>query len=129
MKNSFKLRPNILYSLGFAIRGIAFSIYSQRNMLIHLIIGIIAIGLGLFFKISQVEWLCLILTITLVLISELINTSIEITVDLFTRKRKFRAMLSKDIAAGAVLISVINAAVVGYLLFFDRFVNLISGGN
>jgi diacylglycerol kinase (ATP) len=62
----------------------------------------------------------LILTIFLVFVAELANTSVEIAVDLVTRKMRPRAMMAKDVAAGAVLAASINALVIAYFLFFKR---------
>lgn len=119
-------QPNILKSFWVAIRGIWFVIYSQRNMKIHLGASAIALALALYFHLTQTEWLILWITITLVLIMESINTALEISVDLTTKKRKYRAMLSKDIAAGSVLIATINAIIVGYFLFFHHIVLLFN---
>lgn len=113
-------RAHVLKSFWYAIRGIGFVIYTQRNMKIHVGFAILAIILGFCFKISHLEWLILILSIALVLMMESINTAVEVSVDLTTKKRKFRAMLSKDIAAGAVLIASLNALIVGYLIFFNK---------
>ena len=56
----------------------------------------------------------------MVIVTELINTAIEKTIDLITEEYHQLAKVVKDIAAGAVLLSAINAVAVGYLLFFDR---------
>ena len=93
-------------------------------MLIHLLAAIVAIGLGFYFKISTVEWMILILSVMLVFITEIINTAIEFTIDLYTREKKILAMMSKDIAAGSVLVAAINALIMSYLIFFERLVNL-----
>ncbi|MFC1751918.1 diacylglycerol kinase family protein [Thermoproteota archaeon] len=124
MKTKWRKPASFLLSFKHALKGIGYSIYSQRNLAVHLIMGMAACGLGLFFKIEPVEWMLLFLAVTCVLITELINTAIEILVDLVTRRRRFRAMLSKDIAAGAVLIASINAAVVGYFIFIKRIMGL-----
>lgn len=111
-----------------ALNGILYTLYSQRNFQIHVITAVSVICLGLFFKISTLEWYLLSFSIALVVITEIINTAIEITVDLITKKRKARAMLAKDIAAGAVLLSAIHAIIIGYIIFFDKIKMLIQGG-
>ena len=97
-------------------------------MIFHLILSVVAIGFGIYFKIDRIEWMILMLSITLVFVTEIINTSIEFTIDLYTRDKKMFAMLSKDIAAGAVLVSAINALIMGYLIFYERFATLIQKG-
>lgn len=126
MRHSAYDRKNIFFSFKCAFRGLGYTIYSQRNMIIHLFFLCVALGFGLYFHISNLEWVYLSFTITLVLVTELINTAIEISIDLVTRKRKFRAMLAKDIAAGAVLLASMHALVAGYLIFFNRFCTLFS---
>jgi len=89
-------------------------------MVIHLVMGGGIIMLGLWLHLSRFEWMYLWATITLVLVTETVNTAIEITIDLVTRKRKYRAMLSKDVAAGAVLLAACHAVIAGYIIFFDK---------
>ena len=60
-------------------------------------------------------------TISLVIIAEMINTAIEATVDLITDKYHPLAKIAKNVAAGAVLISAINAIIVGYIIFSNRY--------
>ena len=111
-----------------ALNGIFYTLYSQRNFQIHLLSAILTICLGLYCKISILEWYLVGFSISLVLITETINTSIEITVDLITKKRSARAMLAKDIAAGAVLLSAIHAIIIGYIIFFDKIKMIFQGG-
>lgn len=114
----------LIDSFNYAINGIVASIKSERNMKIHYFIALFVLILSLFFNFTRLEFLALFFSITLVLTLELINTSIEYVVDLITDEYHKYAELAKDIAAGAVLLSALNALVVGYLLFFDRITNL-----
>jgi diacylglycerol kinase (ATP) len=118
-KKTYK-RSSVFFSIKCALKGLAYTFYSQKNMVIHSIFGAIVLGLAFYFRIKTIEWVLLIISICMVLVTETINTAIEISIDLVTKKTKFRAMLAKDIAAGAVLLSAINALIVGYLLFFNR---------
>jgi diacylglycerol kinase (ATP) len=110
----------LIDSFNYAVSGIIMALKTERSLRIHYIIGIIVIGLSLFFDFSRIEFLILLFAITLVIVSEMINTAIEKSIDLYTRDYHPLARLVKDVAAGAVLISSMNAVVVGYLLFFDR---------
>jgi diacylglycerol kinase len=71
----------------------------------------------LIFKISKIEWLILCITITLVLFGEFINTAIETTVDLYTEEKNEKAKIAKDVAAGAVVLTSLNAIIVGIIIF------------
>ena len=98
-------------------------------MRIHGVAGCLVLALGLWVELSPIEWMICIGMVSLVYVTEMVNTSIEILVDLVTKKQKYRAMLSKDIAAGAVLMSSLGACVVGYLLFFERVCTLLGWRN
>jgi diacylglycerol kinase (ATP) len=111
---------SLIESFNYAVSGIIYTLKTERNMKVHLVIAIIVILSSLFFDFSKVELLILFFAIALVLITEMINTAIEKTVDLITDDFHPLARLAKDIAAGAVLIAAINSLIVGYLLFFDR---------
>lgn len=114
------MKRSIIESFNYAVSGIITSIKTERNMLIHYIAAIVVIGLSLFFDFTRTEFLILLFAVTLVIVMELINTAIENTIDMITKQYHPTAKIVKDIAAGAVLISAINAVMVGYLLFFDR---------
>ena len=111
-----------------AFNGIKYTLQSQKNMKIHCICASIAIFLGFYFKISSVDWTLLILSIFFVLVTETINTAIETTINLITKKKNTYAMLSKDIAAGAVLLSACNACIIGYIIFFKHINTIFTGG-
>ncbi|MGO1470454.1 MAG: diacylglycerol kinase [Tissierella sp.] len=114
------MKRSIIDSFNYAVSGIILSIKTERNMLIHYVVAIIVLLASLFFDFSRMEFLILLFATTLVIVMELINTAIEKTIDMITKEYHPLARLVKDIAAGAVLISAINAFLVGYLLFFDR---------
>ena len=111
---------SLIDSFNYAVSGIIYTLKTERNMRIHLIIAILVVLLSLFFDFSRSELLLLFFTIALVLMAEMINTAIERTVDLVTDEFHPLARLAKDIAAGGVLIAALNSIAVGYLLFFDR---------
>lgn len=111
---------NIIDSFNYAIKGIVYTLKTQRNMRIHFTAGLSILIISLFFDFSRIELLILFLTISLVIICEMINTSIEKTIDMFTTEYHPLAEIAKNVAAGAVLVSALNAVIVAYLLFFDR---------
>ncbi|MCF6461073.1 diacylglycerol kinase [Clostridium sp. Cult3] len=111
---------SLIESFNYAVSGIIYTLKTERNMRIHFFISIVVIILSLFFDFSRGELLLLFFTISLVFITEMINTAIERTIDLITEDFHPLARIAKDVAAGGVLIAAINSIVVGYLLFFDR---------
>jgi diacylglycerol kinase (ATP) len=105
-------------SFKIALIGLRFVMHTQRNMRIHIIIGILVILLGLLFKLSLLEMAILTLTIMFVIVSEVINTAIELSLDFINGKGHHPSVkLIKDIAAGGVLLASINAVIVGSIIF------------
>lgn len=110
----------LIESFNYAFEGIIYALKTQRNMKIHFFIAIVVLTLSLFFDLSKMEFLVLLLTISIVIIAEMINTSIEAAIDLITDKYHLFAKIAKNVAAGAVLIAAINSIIVAYLIFFHR---------
>ena len=92
MKGEPSKPSGFIGSLNCAIEGILWAVKTQRHMLFHLA-----------------------LAITLVLFAELVNTSIEVVVDLVSPEFHPLAQRAKDVAAGAVLLASVGAFVLGYL--------------
>ena len=111
---------NIIDSFNYAVSGIITAIKTEKSMRLHYIIAVLVLLSSLFFDFNRTEFLLLLFAVSLVVISEMINTAIERTIDLITKEFHPLARLVKDVAAGAVLIATINSLIVGYLLFFER---------
>ena len=111
-----------LKSFFYALRGVRTSISEQRNLKIQLVTALIVVAAGLYFRISAVDWSILLLTISLVIGFEMINSSIEDLVDLVTTEWKPLAGKVKDIVAGAVLFVSLVAMVIG-IIVFGKYVN------
>lgn len=107
-------------SFNYALDGVIYALRTQRNMRIHLLISILLILLAVNFQLSRSEIMALTFCVTLVFVTEMINTAIESAIDLFTREYHELAKTAKNVAAGAVLITAINATLIGYLVFIDK---------
>lgn len=128
MKRDYKKNfiLNLIDSFNYAINGLITAVGTERNMKIHYTVAIFVLISSLFFDLSRVEYILLLITISLVIISELLNTAIEKVVDMVTEEYHPIAKIAKDISAGAVLIAAVNSVAIGYLLFFDRIDNVRS---
>ena len=84
---------------------------------IHLSFMCAVILCGFYFHITKIEWMICLILFALVLSLELVNTAIEAVVDLASPDIHPLAKLSKDAAAGAVLISAIISAIIGLMIF------------
>lgn len=107
-------------SFNYAIQGIVYSVRTQRNMRIHMVLALIILSACFFYEISKLELLIIAITVTMVIMSEMINTAIESAIDATTNYYHPLAKIAKNTAAGAVLITAINAVLVGYIIFWDR---------
>lgn len=117
----------IVDSFNHAIDGVIYTVRTQRNMKIHMIATLLILASCLFFDVSKMEFLILAVTITMVIGAEMINTAIEAVVDMNTNYYHPLAKIAKNVAAGAVLLTAVNALVVGYLIFWDKLSNLSYG--
>ena len=113
-------RPSIIESFNYAIEGVVHVLRTQRNMRIHFGIAVAVLVIAVAAGVSRLELIALLLSITFVLVAEMINTAVEGTIDAATTSFDPMAKLAKDIAAGAVLISAVNAVAVGYLVFAGK---------
>lgn len=111
-------RRSLVESFNCAIEGFMHAVRTQRNMRLHLAAaGVVILALLLFMgDISAAEVLIVIASISLVLITEMLNTAIEVLMDMVNSGHHPKAKVVKDVAAGAVLISALNAVGVAYLL-------------
>jgi diacylglycerol kinase (ATP) len=113
-------RPSIIESFNYAIEGVIHVLRTQRNMRIHFAIAVVVLVVAVAVGVSRLELIALLLSITFVLVAEMINTAVEGTIDAATTSFDPMAKLAKDIAAGAVLIAAVNAVAVGYLVFAGK---------
>lgn len=109
-----------LKSFTYASKGILHAVKSEPSLRIHLIAACVVIAFGLIVKITIVEWLFIIFAIGFVLSAELFNSSVESFVDLVQPEQHKFAGQAKDMAAGAVLISVICAILIGCIIFLPK---------
>lgn len=105
--------------------GIVYGFKSQSNLQKDLIIAAFIIIISLLFHLTKWECVVLCFSIFFVIVTEMINTAIETAVDLYTNEFHPKAKLAKDVAAGAVVLSAVNAIIVAYFLFFDKIVAFI----
>ena len=105
-----------------AWRGIGILIKTSHNAWGHICIGILAIYLGFILNISNTEWLFLIFAIGLVFITEAFNTAIEIDINLTSPEYHPYARDTKDVAAGAVFLSVVLSIIVAIFIFLPKII-------
>jgi len=122
--DKFSLKSR-LGSFKFAFHGLWSLLKNEHNSRIHFLAAIVVIAIGLALKINLMEWSLLVIVIGLVIISELLNTSLETLADLVEPEWNERIMKAKDYAAAAVLISAVISAVVGGFIFIPKILDLL----
>jgi len=112
-----RLLKNPMNGFKYAIEGVVHVFRTQRHMRFHFLTMVLVLVFSLVLRLKREEVIVLLFTISLVLAAEMFNTAIEAVVDLVTQTYHPLAKFAKDIAAGAVLITSINALAVAFLLF------------
>ncbi len=113
---------NLLKSFVYAFRGITYCIAHERNMRIHLCFAVYMFGFLTvhdFFEVSKTQLALLFFVCGCVMALEAVNTAVEKAVDLSTDEINQITKISKDAAAGAVLIAAIAAVAVGISILWQ----------
>ena len=106
-----------LKSFTYAFAGFGFMLRTKHNAWLHLLATIAVVALGLALNVSAADWRWLIAARALVWIAETVNTAFEHLCDVVQPEFHASVQRSKDIAASAVLASVIAAALIGAITF------------
>lgn len=109
---------NWIESVSNAINGILHAAKTERHLRYHLYSACAIVLASFILGLSLTEFIIITILATIVILAEMINTAVEHTVDLLSPERREKAMLAKDAAAGAVLITAFTAAIIGYIILF-----------
>lgn len=109
-----------LNSFKYAFEGIVKTIKEERNIKIHILAVVVVTTMGIIYKISTTEWIICLILFGLVISSEIINTSIERTVDLISKEKSELAKMAKDAAAGAVLVNAIISTIIAGIIWIPK---------
>lgn len=120
-----KRAESLLASFRYAFAGMRYAFGTQRNIRIQSVAGLVSIALALFLQLSALEFGLLLVIITMVLVTEMVNTVFETLVDLVTQEYHPLAKIAKDVGAAAVLTASITAIVIGGILFVPKIAVLI----
>lgn len=112
-------------SVGHAIVGIRELIATQHNAWVHAGATLLVLVAGIVLDVSRMEWCVLILAISIVWVAEGLNTALELLCDVASAEFHPLVKKSKDIAAGAVLLSALGSAAIGLIIFIPALVRLV----
>ena len=114
-----------LNSTTHAFRGLGVFVKTTHNLWVHLFFGGLAVYLGYVLILSPIEWVMIIFAIGFVIVTEAMNTAFEIDIDLTSPTYHPYARDTKDVAAGAVLLSILVAGIVGLIIFLPKIIVLL----
>lgn len=109
-----------------AARGILLAWWGERNLRFHTLAGLLVLVAGHWLALPAAEYGVLILTVALVIVTELVNTAIEAAVDLASPAANGVARKAKDVAAGAVLAAALASVGVALVIFWPRRAELLA---
>ncbi len=103
-----------------AFRGLYVFSKVTSHLFIHIIAALIVVVFGFYLAVSSLEWIALVFAIGFVFVAEVLNTAIEIDIDLTSPEYHPYARDTKDVAAAAVLLSVLTAIIIGLIIFLPK---------
>jgi diacylglycerol kinase len=118
--NKFSLKAR-LHSFRYAFKGLGTLLKFEHNSRIQLFAAVVIIILGLIMKIGLSEWSLLVIVISMVFITELLNSSLESLGDKINPQFDEMIGRAKNYSAAAVFIAAVAAIAVGAIIFFPRF--------
>ena len=107
---------------GYAFKGIAYGIMNERNFRFHLSIFAYMMFFLLhydFFEVSKTEFALLLMTSSLVMAGELLNSGIENAANAATLEKNEYVKIAKDAAAGGVLVLSIFSVIIGIVILYQ----------
>ena len=108
-----------------ARKGLILVLKSEVNIRIHFCAALLILALGICLGFSITRICVLLLTISAVICSEMVNSAIEFTLDAVFHNRYSKLVgMAKDIAAGAVMFTTFIAVVIGLLMFVPAIIKL-----
>lgn len=119
---------SLLSSFRHAFAGLAYAARTQPNVRFHILAAAVVILVALWLELPLAECGILLLTIGLVLVTEMVNTAVEVLVDMVSPERNPKAKVVKDVAAGAVVVAAIVSVAIGLLLLGPPLWSRVFGG-
>jgi undecaprenol kinase len=104
--------------LMFALNGLGAAWQRERSFRTQTALAALAVAVLVVLRPAIVWWAIVVLTISCVLATELMNSAFEALVDHIHPKRHAEIRIIKDIAAGGVLLASAGALLIGILLLF-----------
>lgn len=125
-KSKYTGIKHFVYSSKYSIEGLIYGYKNEMSLQLHGILSILAIILGILFKISLIQWGMLLISLGAILFIELLNTAIEAVVDMITIEFNPLAKIAKDCGSAAAYVATIIAIVIGCVIFIPKVIGLFN---
>jgi len=122
-----KKKRTFIDSVKDCINGCNYIMTLEHNFKREIFLAVLALFASYILEISKIEFIVVLLVIALVIVSEIFNTAIEKTVDLYTREYNEIAKIVKDVSAFAVLTMCIFALIIGIVIFVPKIIYFMGG--
>ena len=119
--------PNRIESFRYAFAGWGYMFRTQPNIWIHAGFTAAALVVGLWVRLTLLQWAAIALVAGMVWTMEFINTALEAVVDLASPEIHPLAKIAKDVMAGAVLTTAGTAVIVGLLVLGPGVLEKVAG--
>ena len=123
-KDNHKGLMKIVYKFIYSFEGLAYFYKYERSAIIHLIASIILCLMAFFLHASKYEWFIIIICLLSILAFELLNTSLEVTVDMITKEYDKNAKAAKDLGSAATFIVSLMTGVISIVIFLPKILDL-----
>ena len=101
-----------------ARKGFRLVLKSEMNIRVHVVIAFLVMLFAYLLDFSALEFCMALFAIAMVIVTEMLNTAIEFTLDSIYHNRYSRMVgMAKDISAGAVMFASVVAVIIGVVLF------------
>ncbi|HNQ91994.1 MAG TPA: diacylglycerol kinase [Alphaproteobacteria bacterium] len=109
----------IVKAFGYSIDGLKTAIHSEAAFRQELALFFIGVPLAFWLDVTTIERILMIASLFLVLITELINTSLEYVIERISNDWHEASKKVKDLGSAAVLLSLFNASMVWGMILFQ----------
>ena len=119
MKSPYKGKTGLrrlVNAFGYSIAGTLAAFKHEDAFRQEVVLAVVLIPIALYFGETAIDQALMISSLLFIIIVELLNSSIEATVDRISVKHHKLAMRAKDIGSAAVFFSLINASVIWFLI-------------
>ena len=110
-----------------AMNGIRHAFENEQNFRLQMITGLVALFFAVWLPIRDSERLLIVIMVFMVLIMELLNTAMELFIDLLKPRLHHYVKAIKDIMAGAVFLTSFAAMIVGIIIFGPYLIAFLKG--